>query len=211
MRMGCGTLRLALALVVVSSAAAAAGPVERLEELARALREETAWTADYSQEYLPAGMTFGEEESGRVWISWPDRARFDTEPRLRSMGLEGRMVRLVDFEVATCDEHGLTENEWQRMPLVALLEPAAALDRFTVLETDAGELVLAPREPGGVDRVVVSVGPDGLPKEVVIVDPQGAENRLRFSSWQASDGPPSGSWLAAPPDGVDCLRDADLG
>ena len=181
-----------------------------LEALGSRVRSQSAWQARYTQEYVPAGMTLGDEESGRVWIAWPDRARFDVgDPVVRRMGLDGRRVRLVDLEASACDEHVLDDAEWARIPLAAVLEPRQAVDQFTVLEGDSGEVVLVPREPGGIDRVEVWVGADGLPSAVRIVDPQGAVNRLEFTSWSPADSAPSGGWLPAVPSGLECAGDVE--
>ena len=181
---------------------------DRLETLADALSRQPAWTADYRQEYVPAGMTLGEEATGRVWVSWPDRAVFHTgDPVIRLMGLDGRVARLVDLEAGSCDEHHLSDREWERFPLAALLDPEGASQRFDLAEQGASGLVLRPREPGGVDRLEVALNDDGLPAEVVIVDPQGATNRLRFSSWHPSGGPPGDDWLPKPPSGMTCATD----
>lgn len=193
---------------VLAAAVVRAGGLETLETLGSRLRSQPVWQASYTQEYVPAGMTLGDRESGRVWIAWPDLARFDAgDPVVRYMGLEGRRVRLVDLEASACDEHVLDDAEWARIPLAAVLEPRQAVDRFTVLEGDAGEVVLVPREPGGIDRVEVSIGEDGLPSVVRIVDPQGAVNRLEFSSWSPAASAPSGGWLPAAPSGVECAGD----
>ena len=114
------------------------------------------------------------------------------------MGLEGRLVRLLDLEVPSCDDHQLDDDEWSRIPLAAVLDPRGAVDRFTILE-----------QPGGVDRVEVTLGDDNLPSEVVIVDPQGSTNRLRFTRWEPADGPPEYGWLPTPPAGLECVSDAD--
>ena len=203
----------ALAAAVVAAAtwspASHAGGIERLEALGSRLRSQPGWTATYVQEYVPAGMTLGDRESGRVWIAWPDRARFDAgEPVVRRMGLEGRRVRLVDSEAGTCDEHVLDDSEWARIPLAAVLEPRTAVDRFTVLEGELNAIVLLPREPGGIERVEVRVGDDGLPSVVRIVDPQGAVNRLDFTGWTPA-GTPGGGWLPAVPDGMPCAGDVE--
>jgi hypothetical protein len=124
------------------------------------------------------------------------------------MGLEGRLVRLVDLEVPSCDEHQLDDDEWVRVPLAAVLDPQRAVDRFTVLELGARGFTLVPREPGGVDRVEVVLGENDLPNEVVVVDPQGATNRLRFSAWRPAKGPLDGSWLPKPPTGLVCIADS---
>lgn len=183
-----------------------------LEALNTALRGGPAWRADYSQEYIAAGMGAGDKVSGVVVVAFPDRALFRAvEPPGQMMGLEGRLVRLVDLGVPSCDEHQLDDDEWARVPLAAVLDPGSAVDRFTVLAHGANGFTLVPREPGGVDRVEVVLGEGNLPDEVVVVDPQGATNRLRFSSWRSADGPPDGSWLPAPPSGLTCIGDQSTG
>jgi hypothetical protein len=184
------------------------GAIERLERLGRSLKSRVAWSASYEQEYVPAGMTLGEQASGQVWLSWPDRALFHTgSPPFRLMGLEGRTARLVDLEAESCDQHELSDREWERVPLAAVLDPHGALDHFTILEHTHDGFALVPREPGGVSRVEVAVGSRGLPAEVAIWDPQGAVNRLRFASWTALEEPPEGGWLPPVPDGVECVED----
>ena len=181
-----------------------------LEALNSALRAEAAWQADYGQEYVAAGMVSGDEVSGVVVVGWPDRALFRAiDPSNQRMGLEGRLVRLVDLDVPSCDEHRLDDDEWARVPLAAVLDPRGAVDRFTVLEHGERGFILVPREPGGVDRVEVVLGEDDLPDEVVVVDPQGSTNRLQFTAWRPSDGPPDGKWLPEPPPGLECITDTD--
>jgi len=196
-------------LLCLAGEVRADGPIERLEALGAVLRREPAWSATYDQEYLPAGMTAGEEETGTVWIAWPDRAyfRFGT-PVVREMGMDGRRVRLVDMEVDGCDDHLIDDDEWKRIPLAAVLDPKSAVDRFTVLEHGADGFSLVPHDPGGVARVDVVLRADRLPDEVVVTDPQGATNRLRFGTWAVADGPPEDSWLPEPPPGVECVSDA---
>ena len=180
----------------------------RLEALSRALSSDAAWRADFEQEYIPAGMTMGEEAAGQVWLAWPDRALFHTgEPPFRLMGLQGRTVRLVDLNDRTCDEHQLSDREWERVPLAAVLDPRGALVHFDVVELSEAGIVLIPKEAGGVDRVEVILGDDDLPAEVSIWDPQGAVNRLVFSTWKGLKAPPDESWLPAPPDDVECVTD----
>jgi len=179
-----------------------------LEALNAALRDKPAWQAEYSQEYVAAGMGAGDEVSGVVVVGFPDQALFRaTAPPGQMMGLEGRSVRLVDFEVPSCEEHQLDDDEWSRVPLAAVLDPPSAVDRFTVLALGANGFTLVPREPGGVDRVEVVLGDSDLPDEVVVVDPQGATNRLRFTAWRPADGPPDGKWLPEPPPGLECIGD----
>jgi len=207
------------ALLLWGAAASGAGPgdpvpgdqqaIDRLAALGAAFRSRPVWTASYRQEYVPAGMRQGESASGSVWIAWPDRALFVTvEPAPRTMALEGRKVRLIDLELKTCEEHVLSDEEWERIPLVAVLDPRHALDHFRVKPGEGGRLALEPLERGGVARVEVVVGSSGLPSEVTVVDIQGAVNHLWFTGWTGASGPPGGRWMPAPPAGVTC-RPAD--
>ena len=202
-----GAAAAALAMLAGQAGAQDSGIV-RLEALGRALRGAAVWRADYHQEYLPAGMSKGEELAGIVGAAWPDQALFRTgDPVQRLMGLDGRRVRLVDLEVPSCDEHQLDVDEWARVPLAAVLDPRSAIDHFTVLDSGERGFVLVPREPGGVDRVEVVLDESDLPLEVVVIDPQGATNRLRFTGWQKTDAPPDGSWLPVAPPGLECVGD----
>ncbi len=199
---------LAAAVIGALAAVAGGGGMEALEELGSALRSAPAWQCEYRQEYISAGMSAGEVVDGEVLAAWPDRALFHTgDPTTQLMGLDGRIVRLVDLLVPSCDEHLLDDDEWARIPLAAILDPPSALDHFAVLERGEHGFTLVPREPGGVARVEVFLNDENLPREVVVIDPQGATNRLVFTNWRSSDGPPGGSWLPDAPPGLDCVVD----
>jgi hypothetical protein len=179
--------------------------LDRLEDLNRALAGEPGWTARYVQESIPVGLS-AERAEGSVWLAWPDRALFHTgDPAYQMMGLSGRTVRLIDLRDETCDERTLTDREWERIPLAAVLDPRGALVHFTVAAAGGTSVVLSPKEPGGVDRVEIELGPDGLPMQVTVFDPQGAVNRLEFDRWRRADRPPGGEWLPDPPDGLECV------
>lgn len=184
--------------------------MERLQSLATALQTRSTWTASYSQEYLPPGMTLGEEVHGQVWLGWPDKALFATgDPVLRWMGLSGRIVRLLDFENVSCDDHLLTDEEWERIPLVAVLDPHTAVEQFSIVSEGERGLVLIPRTVGGVARIEIESGQDGLPIQVIVTDPQGAVSIFKFANWEAEPGPPGGVWLPVPPKPIECLGDPE--
>lgn len=204
-------LAVVLGLVfAVSWAASAQGPVEVLQGIAAALQRQPVWTADYVQEYLPAGMTEGDEERGTLTLAWPDHALFIAgDPPVRLMGMVGRAVRLLDLEVPSCDDHQLTREEWERTPLIAILEPQRAVERFSVA-LEGSTLVLRPRNAGGVSRLAVTVDDKGLPAQVTIEDAAGAVNRLTFSRWRRGASP-AGGWLPPPPGGLVCSQDVEPG
>ena len=206
--MGFPALVVAISTMVAVGASAQDFGMASIQALSAALRAAPAWKAEYRQDYIAAGMTAGEEILGEVTVAWPDRALFRAgTPVQQMMGLEGRMVRLVDLEVASCDDHRLDDDEWARVPLAAVLDPAGSVDHFSVLGRGEHGFTLVPREPGGVDRVEVALGPDNLPAVVIVVDPQGATNRLDFSDWRPAHGPVDGSWLPNPPPGLECIAD----
>jgi hypothetical protein len=211
---GLGTTVTAAILTVALTAPAASTQrsMELLEELAGTLRGKPAWTATYHQEFIPAGMAEGEQVDGEVWVAWPDRALFRSgDPVVRLMGLDSRQVRLVDLDVPSCEDHVLSDDEWARIPLAVVLDPRAAVDRFTVLDLGERAFALVPHEPGGVARVEVALGSDGLPQMVTVIDPQGSTNRLAFACWRPAAAPPGGAWLPASPPGVSCSGEGSGG
>ncbi len=193
-----------------SSPPASAAAIRLLQSVSHVLRSASIWTASYRQEYIAAGMTAGDTASGTVWISWPDHALFSSKGAGgRIMGLEGRQVRLLDLESRTCDDHLLTEDEWERIPLAAILDPASATARFSVTLDGHGHLVLRPLHPGGIARVEMTLD-HHLPAAVLITDPQGAVNRFEFHGWTKRSTPPPGGWLPAPPAGIVCTVTAGV-
>jgi len=200
-------LLLVCCLSALSLEAQAHSPLEKLESLAQLLQTHQLWQAQYAQEYIPAGMEFGEEVSGSLWLAWPDRLLFvQNKPEKRTMGFQGRQLRLVDPVAGSCDEHRMTQEEWERIPLVAILDTGQAVEHFSILEKD-GAITLLPHEKGGVERVELRIGKDGLPRELLITDPQGAISRFKFSDWQAAREIPGGKWLPDPPKGITCVGD----
>ncbi len=192
-----------LLAVAAAPVAGADDGVARLEGVGRALRRQAVWRASYHQSYVPAGMTRGEEQQGSVWVAWPDRALFAAgAPPVRQLGLEGRRVRLLDLEVPSCDDHELTDDEWARVPLAAVLDPSGAVERFVVSAAGERRVVLVPLAPGGVARVELEVDAAGMPVEVVVVDPQGAVNRVALADWAPGAAP---TWLPQPPPGLECV------
>lgn len=157
-----------------------------LEQLAAKLQAAPAWQAEFSQSFVPAGLSRGSQEYGTFTFAHPSRLRFDyqSDPK-RVFAVDGFLARMVDAEAGTCQAMELSQQAWASLPFVTLTDPGA-LRGFFVVEEKAETITLLPRQPSPeLARVVVQLGPDGLPREVLVEDGSGNLNRFRFSRWKA--------------------------
>ncbi len=163
---------------------AAAPPPLDLASLAAALEASPAWRVEFVQHYLPAGFASGTREGGTLLLVPPARLRFDyrgATPRV--FAVDGSVARLVDEHAGTCDAVAIDRGAWERLPLAALLDPAAARQAFLV-EERPGELRLVPRHATQDVAEILVTGTPGLPPtRLVIVDPAGNRNEFVFSHW----------------------------
>jgi len=172
-----------LLLSAALSSAASAAPT--LESLAAAINAAPAWRASFAQRYVPAGFAEGTTDHGVVTVAPPVRLRFEYRGENDQVfAVDGAVVRLVDPEAGTCDAVRLDTATWGRLPLAALLDPAAAGQAFDSVSRDT-TLVLVPREPmAELARLEVTVGQDGLPATVAVLDAAGNRNELSFRDWR---------------------------
>lgn len=157
-----------------------------LERMAANLQKTPAWQAEFSQVFLPSGLTQGAEEGGVVTFAHPSRLRFDyrTEPQ-RVFAVDGPVARMVDPEAGTCHAVALSEGAWASLPLAALADPGSLQTHFQV-EEESSRIVLIPKKPSPeLAQVEVSLGSDGLPQLLVVEDGSGNRNKFRFSRWRA--------------------------
>ncbi len=175
-----------------------------LVDVREALRSVATWKVPFEQEYIPAGFTEGDRTSGQLWLQWPDRMLFVSgSPPVQWLGLEGRRTRLLDLDAGTCEDHVLTDEEWERIPLVAVLDPQRAVELFTIMQGPAGEIVLLPRQRSDLERIELTARDNGLPAQLKIHDGQGSVNIFEFQTWSAADS--EVSWIPEAPDNVSCF------
>ncbi len=187
--------------------AAAANPApDALDRLAAALTAGRAWTAAFTQEYIPEGFDQGTTEHGTVTLAPPSSVRFDyTSGAARVFASDGAIGRLVDAEAGSCDALRLDQGVWARLPLSAVLDPAAARRAF-VVETVGAQIRLIPKVPSAeLARVSVSLGADALPREVTVSDGSGNRNRFTFTLWRRVAEPAPSFFRPALPGSVPCL------
>ena len=191
-------------LVAVCSAVADDDSLGKLVALRAALQAEAVWQVPFTQEYVPAGFSEGDRVTGQLWLQWPDRMLFVSgEPPVQWLGLHGRQVRLLDLDAETCEDHRLSDQEWERIPLVAVLDPQRAVELFSITAGADGEIVLLPSGRSDLERLQLAVAENGLPLELVVHDGQGSVNRFLFEGWEAAES--SVEWIPQPPDGVACF------
>jgi outer membrane lipoprotein-sorting protein len=173
-----------LLLFAVLNSAPEGGP---LGALAATLAGSPAWQAEFEQRFTPAGFTTPTVEAGRLALVPPNGLRFDYRSGDgRVFAVDGGVARMVDRGTGSCEAFRLDPATWGRLPLAALLDPAAAQVSFTVTAAGTGAR-LAPREPmPEVEEIILEPGPDGLPASIVVTDASGNRNEFSFSSWRRS-------------------------
>jgi outer membrane lipoprotein-sorting protein len=176
-------------LLSAALSSAASGPPS-LESLAAAINGAPAWRASFVQRYVPAGFAEGTTDQGVVTVAPPVRLRFEYRGESAQVfAVDGAVVRMVDPGAGTCDALPLDGATWGRLPLAALLDPASAGQAFEAAARDA-TLVLVPREPmAELARLEVTVGPDGLPATVTVLDAAGNRNEFGFRDWRRQRDP----------------------
>jgi len=192
------TLLLALAL-------SAAPAPDNLARLAAALRSAAAWRAAFTQVYTPEGFSEGTSDRGTLTLAPPGRLRFDyTSGSPRAFTADGHVGRLVDSAAGSCDAVRLDTGTWGRLPLAAVLDPAAARRSFTV-ESHERELRLVPHEPTpDLAEITVLLDPTDMPESVTVVDGSGTRNAFTFTGWRPVAEPPAAFFEAALPGKEPC-------
>ncbi len=193
-----------MAILLVLALAAPPAP-DNLESLAVALRSAAAWRAAFTQVYIPEGFSEGTSDSGTLTVAPPARLRFDyTSGSPRTFTADGHVGRLVDIAAGSCDAVRLDTGTWGRLPLAAVLDPAAARRSFTV-ESRGRELRLVPREPTpDLAGITVLLDAANLPASVTVVDGSGTRNAFTFTGWRPVAAPPSAFFEASLPGKEPC-------
>lgn len=187
---------------LVLAVALAAPQVADLETVAAALRAAPAWEVPFTQRYVPAGFTRGTEEAGTLLLRPPDHVRFEYAGRV--FAVRDTVARLVDLEAGTCEAVRLAPDTLDRLPLAVVLDPGAARASFQV-EAAARTLTLTPRRlDQSLARIVVRLGPDSLPVEVVVHDVSGDRNEFRFQRWKRRNVPAEDAFLPSLPGEAPC-------
>jgi hypothetical protein len=169
-----------------------------LDSVLAVLQRSPAWTASFSQRYLPEGLEQGVSESGELTLAPPARLRFAYHGESpRTFASDGAIARLVDPLAGTCDAVPVDAATWGRIPLAVLLDPGAAQGAFTIVASGQ-TLRLVPRRPGPeLSELLITLGDGGLPAAVIVLDAAGNRNEFRLHGWRAVAAPPAGLFRPA--------------
>jgi len=191
---------------LVLALALAGSPPDGLDRLAAALRAARAWQADFVQLYTPEGFEDGTTDRGTLTIAPPASLRFDyTSGSPRTFAADGGVGRLVDPAAGTCDAVLLDAGTWGRLPLAAVLDPAATRRAF-VVESAGPDLRLVPREPTReLAEVALTLDQGNLPRTVTVRDAGGNRNQFTLTGWRAVPPPPPAFFQPALPGSRPCL------
>ena len=199
----------ALALLSASGVCGADDPWPLLEEFRGNLSEQSPFTAEFTQSFVPEGFSTGEEESGRLALSLPDCLRWDYyEPYPKSFILCGDVIHYWNPGE---DEGHVEEVDAQREPGLDLL-----LVSVSELETRYSARVESKRGRA-VEITMVPIEPNELVAEATLrlnaqldrllalryVDPEGNRTEFRISTFKK--GVTTG--LFNPPEGIAWLDD----
>jgi outer membrane lipoprotein-sorting protein len=162
-------------------------PWAALTAVRRALIAGGPTAAEFTQRYVPAGFTTGEEEGGRLALSLPDCLRWDyTEPYSKSFLLCGSEAFYWNPDDGTGRRYPVDREREPGLDLL-LLGVDELAGRYTArVEDDGGRLamVLTPRAgtetAGGFTRATLAIDPttDRL-VEISYLDAEG--NRSSFT------------------------------
>jgi outer membrane lipoprotein carrier protein len=188
---------LALALVAADPAALA-HKVQAFYERTRDLE------ARFQQTYTYAAFGRSQRSGGTLYVKKPGKLRWDyAEPAHKTIVVNGK--RLVQYEPeanqAYVDER--FDASAMSAAVTFLLGTGSLEKEFELGADDAGRLVLTPRKPDArVERVVLTVGPQGEVTATKVVDGSGNVNELTFTAIRRNPGLDDGRFVLELPKDV---------
>jgi outer membrane lipoprotein carrier protein len=165
-------------------AAALAQRVQGLYEKTRDLQ------ATFTQTYVYAGLGRRQVSTGTLKVKKPGMMRWDyATPSVKTISVTGK--RLVQYEPE--DRQAYVDEAFDATAMSAavtfLLGQGDLAKDFRLTLGEGGSLVLLPRvEDPRVQRIALTVGPEGEVLATSVLDGAGNENRLAFSAMKRNAG-----------------------
>ncbi len=165
-------------------AAALAQKVQGLYEKTRDLQ------AAFTQTYVYAGLGRRQISTGTLKVKKPGMMRWDyATPSVKTIAVTGK--RLVQYEPE--DRQAYVDESFDATAMSAavtfLLGQGDLAKEFRLTLGEGGTLVLIPKvEDPRVQRIALTVGPEGEVLATSVLDGAGNENRLAFSAMKRNAG-----------------------
>lgn len=166
---------------------------------------------DFSQEVTDPDGRIVEEASGRVYLSLPDRFRWDyTDPYEQIIVADGRRVWLYDVELEQVTVRDQSEAA-KDSPMLVLADTALMDEFFETEELGRRDgyqwLRMIPKdEESQFQAVEVAVDSDGL-RCMIFHDRFGQKTELTFTKLERNADLDEEQFQFTPPDGVDVIGD----
>jgi outer membrane lipoprotein carrier protein len=181
----------ALPAVPAPDAQAVPAPAAALARRIQALYERTRdLEARFTQTYVYAGMGRRMVSTGTLKVKKPGLMRWDyLTPVEKTIAVTGK--RLVQYEPE--ERQAYVDEAFDATAMsaaVTFLLGAGDLEKeFHLSLGEAGALVLVPRRPDPrVERITLTVGPEGEVLGTAVLDGSGNENRLAFEGTRRNAG-----------------------
>lgn len=166
---------------------------------------------DFSQVVTDPDGRIVEEASGRVYLSLPDRFRWDyTDPYEQVIVADGRRVWLYDVELEQVTVRDQSEAA-KDSPMLVLADTALMDEFFKTEELGRRDgyqwLRMVPKDEESQFRSVeVAVESDGL-RCMIFHDRFGQKTELTFTDLERNVDLDEGQFQFTPPEGVDVIGD----
>lgn len=166
---------------------------------------------DFSQEVTDPDGRIVEEASGRVYLSLPDRFRWDyTDPYEQIIVADGRRVWLYDVELEQVTVRDQSEAA-KDSPMLVLADTALMDEFFETEELGRRDgyqwLRMVPKDEESQFRSVeVAVESDGL-RCMIFHDRFGQKTELTFTNLERNADLDEDKFQFTPPEGVDVIGD----
>ncbi len=183
------TITLVLTALLAASPPAAADSWSRIEGLRRALAEDGALVARFTQTYVPSGFSSGESESGTLYLALPDCLRWDyDDPYPKSFLLCGQDVYSWNRGETMGRRSRVDARQEAGLDLLLLSVEELRARYQANLGANADDISLVPlRAPAGAPaQATLRVDPTGRRlTQLAYVDREGNQTRFELSDYRS--------------------------
>jgi outer membrane lipoprotein-sorting protein len=183
-----------------------------LAKIHKAYTTSPSYTSTFVQIYAPAGFAATSPETGRLTLQAPDQVRFDYDGRDgKVFTFDGKAARQYVAADRQMVVRTLAPEDRARLPILFFESPASIGERFDAVSAPIGdavdELTLAPKTPGALKNLVLTVTDAGEVKRLIVTDASGNKTTFTFTQKRAGGKRPASDFALVPPSGTKVVTD----